>query len=47
MFDSHILKYTTMILLYERIDQTLVNSLHGLLNCENRWIRLSCYYITV
>jgi len=24
--------------------QTLVNSLHGLLNCEKRSIRLSCYY---
>ena len=27
--------------LYTNIDQTLVNSLHGLLN---RWIRLACYY---
>jgi len=28
-------------LLHSNIDQTLVNSLHGL---WNRWIRLSCYY---
>jgi len=25
-------------------EQTLVSSLHGLLNCEKMWIRLPCYY---
>jgi len=36
-------KTHTVKLLYWNIDQTLVNSLHSLLDLLNRWIRLSCY----
>ena len=38
----HIIElYLYIVVLYANIDQSLVNSLHGLLICE---IRLACYY---
>ena len=32
------------VVLYTNIDQTLVNSLHGLLNCALGGLDVSCYY---
>jgi len=46
-FISLIANYVNYVILYGNIDQTLVNSVHSLLNFENRWIWLSCNYNTV